>query len=79
MRDSNHALPINIDPNPCLAKPDPSAYRFAVHCCSYKWDLANPPDHAVALFVIEADAKKYGAMMWPDTYEVVDISAGVAA
>ncbi|MBA4287429.1 MAG: hypothetical protein C0439_00370 [Pseudomonas sp.] len=59
-----------------LAAPDPSTYRFAVFCCSFKVDLSSPPDHALALFADEAMAKRYGAWMWPGTYEVVDVTKG---
>jgi hypothetical protein len=55
-----------------LAVPDPSNYRFAVFCCSSKLDLGSTPDHALALFADEAMAKRYGAWMWPSTFEVVD-------
>ncbi|MGV8917809.1 MAG: hypothetical protein ACOH2R_08425 [Pseudomonas sp.] len=59
-----------------LAKPDPTAYRYAVHSCSYKLDLAQKPDRAVALFDNEALANTFGRLMWPSFYEVVDIRAG---
>lgn len=59
-----------------LAAPDPSTYRFAVFCCSFKVDLSSPPDHALALFADEAMARRYGAWMWPGTYEVVDVTTG---
>ncbi|WP_223432565.1 hypothetical protein [Pseudomonas sp. GL-B-26] len=55
-----------------LAVPDPSTYRFAVFCCSFKLDLSSAPDHALALFADEAMAKRYGAWMWPSTFEVID-------
>jgi hypothetical protein len=55
-----------------LAVPDPSVYRYAVFCCSFKVDLSSTPDHALALFADEAMAKRYGARMWPSTFEVVD-------
>ena len=58
-----------------FAEPNASAYRFAVHCCSFKVDLSDAPDHALALFADEAMAKRYGAWMWPTTYEVVDLLA----
>ncbi len=56
-----------------LAVPDPTNYRFAVFCCSYKIDLGSPPDHALALFVDQAMAERYGAWMWPTTFQVVDL------
>jgi len=56
-----------------LAVPDPANYRFAVFCCSYKVDLGSPPDHALALFFDQAMAERYGAWMWPSTFEVVDL------
>ncbi|MDI3357007.1 hypothetical protein MO767_22030 [Pseudomonas sp. UYIF39] len=62
--------------DPYLAPVDPSAYRYAVHCCSFKWDLGTAPDHALALFFDVAMARRYGAGMWPDTFEVVDIVTG---
>lgn len=55
-----------------LAVPAPSNYRFAVFCCSYKMELGGTPDHALALFADEAMANRYGAWMWPSTFEVVD-------
>ncbi|EPA95425.1 hypothetical protein [Pseudomonas sp. G5(2012)] len=55
-----------------LAVPDPATYRFAVFCCSFKMELGSTPDHALALFADEAMAKRYGAWMWPSTFEVVD-------
>lgn len=62
--------------NPRLAKPDPGAYRYAVHCCSYKLDLSDQPDRAVALFEHEAIANTFGRLMWPSYFEVVDLRAG---
>ena len=59
-------------PNPNLAPSEPSAYRWAVHCCSYKLDLSYGPDRAVALFEHERVAHTFGRLMWPNTYEVVD-------
>ena len=56
-----------------LAIPDPANYRFAVFCCSFKMDLGSTPDHAIALFVDQAMAKRYGAWMWPSTFQVVDL------
>lgn len=55
-----------------LATPNPDFYRFAVFCCSFKLDLGDLPDHALALFVDEAMARRYGAWMWPETYQVID-------
>jgi hypothetical protein len=59
-----------------LAVPDPANYRFAVFCCSFKMDLSSTPDHALALFTDAAMAKRYGAWMWPSTFEVVDRFTG---
>ncbi|OZY39364.1 hypothetical protein CJF43_23360 [Pseudomonas fragi] len=61
--------------NPRLATVEPRAYRWAVHCCSYKWELGTFPDRAVALFADEAMAIRYGGSMWPSTFEVVDLQA----
>ena len=58
-------------PNPHLAPVELSAYRWAVHCCSYKLDLSDMPDRAVALFEHESVAHTFGRLMWPTTYEVV--------
>ena len=58
-----------------FAEPNLSVYRYAVHCCSFKMDLSFAPDHALALFADEAMAKRYGASMWPTTFEVVDLLA----
>jgi hypothetical protein len=55
-----------------LAAPDPKNYRFAVFCCSYKWELGGTPDHALALFADRGMAERYGAEMWPSTFEVLD-------
>jgi hypothetical protein len=60
-------------PDRRLAIPDSANYRFAVFCCSYKLDLGSTPDHALALFVDQAMAERYGAWMWPSTFEVVDL------
>lgn len=62
--------------NPYLAKPDPTAYRYAVHSCSYKLDLSDKPDRAVALFEREAIATTFGRLMWPSYFEVVDLRPG---
>lgn len=59
-------------PDRILAKSDPDLYRYAVYCCSFKVDLSSTPDHALALFAHEAMAVRYGAWMWPSTFEVVD-------
>lgn len=58
-----------------FAVPDATLYRYAVHCCSFKYDLGGTPDDALALFADEAMAKRYGAWMWPNTFEVVDLQA----
>jgi len=58
-----------------FAVPEPRMYRYAVHCCSFKFDMGGMPDHALALFADEAMAKRYGAWMWPTTFEVVDLLA----
>ena len=60
-------------PNPNLAPVEPSAYRWAVYCCSYKWELGASPDRAVALFADKAMATRYAGGLWPSTYEVVDL------
>ena len=62
-----------------LAVPDPENYRFPVFCCSFKLDLSDTPDHALVLFADKAMAKRYGAWMWPSTYEVVDRFAQMEA
>ena len=61
--------------NPHLAPVDPVAYRWAVYCRSYKHGLAVKPDRAVALFEHESAAQHFGRLMWPDTFEVVDLQA----
>lgn len=63
-------------PNPYLAPTAPTDYRYAVHCCGYKWELSDKPDRAVALFEHSSAALKFGQMMWPSTYEVIDLSTG---
>ncbi|MCQ2994036.1 hypothetical protein NLO95_07895 [Pseudomonas syringae] len=59
----------------CLAKPEVGAFRFAVYACSSKLDLSNSPDPALALFEHRLIAEAFGRMMWPTTYEVVDLLA----
>lgn len=56
-----------------LAVPNPANYRFAVFCCSFEMDMGSTPDHALALFVDQAMAERYGAWMWPTTFRVVDL------
>lgn len=63
-------------PDSRLAPTDPADYRFAVHCCGYKWELSDRPDRAVALFEHSSAALKFGQMMWPSTYEVIDRTTG---
>lgn len=60
--------------NPSLSRPDPATFRFAVYACSSKIDLANGPDPAIALFEHKLIAETFGRMMWPSTYEVLDLS-----
>lgn len=62
-------------PDRRLAQPDPAIYRFAVFCCSFKFDLGDTPDHALALFADRNMAVRYGSGMWPETYQVVDLRA----
>lgn len=59
-----------------LASTNPAEYRFAVHSCGYKWDLTDKPDRAVALFEHPSAAQRFGSLMWPSTFEVVDIVTG---
>ncbi|MNG36826.1 hypothetical protein D3C84_1239810 [compost metagenome] len=47
-----------------------------MHCCGYKWDLTDKPDRAVALFERSSAALKFGQVMWPSTYEVIDRTTG---
>lgn len=73
----NKGQDINVpESHPRLAPANPTKYRFAVYCCSFKMDLSSTPDHALALFADEAMAKRYGAWMWPSTFEVVDRFSG---
>lgn len=62
--------------NSRLAPTDPADYRYAVHCCGYKWELSDKPDRAVALFEHSIAAMKFGQLMWPSTFEVVDRTTG---
>jgi hypothetical protein len=62
--------------NPHLATTDPADYRYAVHCCAHKLDLTSQPDRAVALFEHPSAALKFGRLMWPTTFEVVDRTTG---
>jgi hypothetical protein len=57
-----------------LAPPDPAAFRYAVYACSSKIDLSTPPDPAVALFDRKGVAESFGRLMWPSTFEVVDLT-----
>jgi len=66
-------------PDRRLAAPQIETYRWAVFCCSFKVDLSSPPDHALALFADSAMAKRYGAWMWPGTFEVIDVVTGKPA
>ena len=59
-----------------LAPVHPSDYRYAVHSCGYKWELTDKPDRAVALFEHASLALKFGAAMWPSTFEVIDVVTG---
>lgn len=59
-----------------LAPTDPAKYRFAVHCCGYKWDLTDKPDRAVGLFEHRSVAVQFGRALWPSTFEVIDIVTG---
>ncbi|VVO22121.1 hypothetical protein [Pseudomonas fluorescens] len=59
-----------------LANTNPVDYRFAVHCCGYKLDLTDKPDRAVGLFEHRAVAQQFGRLMWPSTFEVIDIVTG---
>ncbi len=59
-----------------IAPTNPAEYRFAVHSCGYKWDLTDKPDRAVALFEHSVVAKRFGVLMWPDTFEVIDLITG---
>jgi hypothetical protein len=61
--------------NPYLAKPDPSALRYALYCGAYKLDLTSAPERALGTFEIEAIAHKLGQLMWPSFYEVIDLQA----
>jgi hypothetical protein len=63
-------------PNAHLAPTNPADYRYAVHCCGYKWELTDRPDRAVALFEHRSAAIKFGQMMWPSTFEVIDQQTG---
>ncbi|MNE33632.1 hypothetical protein D3C76_1454830 [compost metagenome] len=62
-----------------LAVPDPAQYPYAVFCCSFKMDIGRTPDHCLALFADRAMAERYGAWMWPTTFEVVDRRAPTEA
>lgn len=62
--------------NTRLASTNPAEYRFAVHCCGYKWELSDKPDRAVALFEHPSAALRFGQLMWPSTYEVIDLNTG---
>ena len=59
-----------------LAPTNPAEYRFAVHCCGYKWDLTDKPERAVALFEHQVLAFQFGRAMWPEHFEVIDITTG---
>lgn len=59
-----------------LAPSDLNVYRYAVFCCSSKKDLSFEPDPASALFADAGMASRYGASMWPTTFEVIDLTTG---
>ena len=62
-------------PSAHLAPVDPGRYRWAVHCCAQKHFAGSKPDRAVALFEHESAAQHFGRLMWPDTFEVVDLQS----
>lgn len=64
--------------NARLAPPNPVAFRYAVYACSSKIDLSIPPDPAVALFDHKGIAESFGRLMWPSTFEVVDLAEPTA-
>jgi len=59
-----------------LAPTNPAEYRFAVYCCGYKLDLTDQPDRAIALFEHRAVAQQFGRLMWPSTFEIIDVTTG---
>jgi len=59
--------------NDRLSRPDAKTFRFAVYACASKWDLSDSPDPAVALFEHKLIAESFGRLMWPSTFEVVDL------
>lgn len=62
-----------------LAPTNPADYRYAVHCCGHKLDLTDKPDRAVALFEHRAVAQQFGRLMWPTTFEIIDLITGEKA
>lgn len=65
--------------NPNFALVEPSAYRWAVHCYACKSDSSRGPERPVALFEHKSAAQHFGRLMWPDTFEVVDLQSHVGA
>jgi hypothetical protein len=63
-------------PDSRLVPTNPAEYRFAVYSCGYKLDLTDKPDRAVALFEHPTAAQKFGCLMWPTTFEVIDDVTG---
>jgi hypothetical protein len=42
-------------------------------------DLTDKPDRAVALFEHREVAQQFGRLMWPTTFEVIDVTTGEKA
>jgi hypothetical protein len=42
-------------------------------------DLTDKPDRAVALFEHRAVAQQFGRLMWPTTFEIIDLITGEKA
>ena len=62
--------------NPMLAAPVASNYQFAVYSGAYQVDLTIEPEQPRALFADAGMAARYGALMWPGTFEVIDVLTG---
>jgi hypothetical protein len=42
-------------------------------------DLTDKPDRAIALFEHRAVAQLFGRLMWPTTFEIIDLATGEKA
>ncbi len=56
------------------AKPDVQDYRVTLYCGSSDAGLAGGPEAPIALYADKVLALAHGAILWPSTFKVVDLS-----